>query len=131
MHAPQQGRRALVTGATQGIGAAIARRLANEGASVAVNGLTHDERMSKVVVDIAGFPAVGDISDPDAVAKLVDDIEKTRGPIDILVCNAAYMSMAPFVDADEDNWWKGKGKALGRWLRNRAASGSMVAPAAA
>ncbi|MFF2246376.1 hypothetical protein ACFVTM_19630 [Arthrobacter sp. NPDC058130] len=33
--------------------------------------------------------------------------------------------------ADEDNWWKGKGKALGRWLRNRAASGSMVAPAAA
>jgi hypothetical protein len=34
-------------------------------------------------------------------------------------------------DTDEDNWWKGKGKALGRWLRNRAASGSMVAPAAA
>lgn len=34
-------------------------------------------------------------------------------------------------DTDEDNWWKGKGKALGRWLRNRAASGSLVAPAAA
>ena len=34
-------------------------------------------------------------------------------------------------DTDEDNWWKGKGKALGRWLRNRAASGSLVAPVAA
>ena len=106
MHAPQQGRIALVTGATQGIGAAITRRLANEGATVAVNGLTHDERMSKVVVDIAGFPAAGDISDPDAVAKLVDDIETTRGPIDILVCNAAYMTMAPFGDHDEEDWWK-------------------------
>ncbi|MCI9871199.1 hypothetical protein [Arthrobacter humicola] len=33
--------------------------------------------------------------------------------------------------SDEDSWWKGKGKALGRWLRNRAASGSLVAPATA
>jgi NAD(P)-dependent dehydrogenase (short-subunit alcohol dehydrogenase family) len=97
---------ALVTGATQGIGAAIARRLAREGATVAVNGLTHDHRMSAVVADTAGFPAVGDISDPDVVEKLVDDIETTRGPIDILVCNAAYMTMAPFLDHDEEDWWK-------------------------
>ena len=34
-------------------------------------------------------------------------------------------------DADEDSWWKGKGKALGRWLRNRVASGSFGAPATA
>jgi NAD(P)-dependent dehydrogenase (short-subunit alcohol dehydrogenase family) len=97
---------ALVTGATQGIGAAIARRLARDGATVAVNGLTHDNRMGAVVADTAGFPAVGDISDPDVVAKLVDDIETTRGPIDILVCNAAYMTMAPFGDHDEEDWWK-------------------------
>jgi NAD(P)-dependent dehydrogenase (short-subunit alcohol dehydrogenase family) len=106
VHGPQQGRIALVTGGTQGIGAAIARRLAREGATVAVNGLTHDERMSTVVADTAGFPAVGDISDPDVVRKLVDDIEMTRGPIDILVCNAAYMTMAPFVDHDDEDWWK-------------------------
>jgi NAD(P)-dependent dehydrogenase (short-subunit alcohol dehydrogenase family) len=103
---PQQGRIALVTGATQGIGAAIARRLAREGATVAVNGLTHDERMSAVVGETAGFPAVGDISDPDVVGKLVEDIEMARGPIDILVCNAAYMTMAPFVDHDDEDWWK-------------------------
>jgi NAD(P)-dependent dehydrogenase (short-subunit alcohol dehydrogenase family) len=106
MPSPQEGRLALVTGASQGIGAAIARRLAREGATVAVNGLTHDERMSAVIADTAGFPAVGNISDPDVVRALVGDIEATRGPIDVLVCNAAYMTMAPFVDHDEQDWWK-------------------------
>jgi NAD(P)-dependent dehydrogenase (short-subunit alcohol dehydrogenase family) len=106
MPAPQQGRIALVTGATQGIGAAIARRLAGEGATVAVNGRAHDERMSAIVTDTAGFAAACDVSDPDAVSRLVDDIETTRGPIDILVCNAAYMTMAPFADHDEEDWWK-------------------------
>jgi NAD(P)-dependent dehydrogenase (short-subunit alcohol dehydrogenase family) len=102
----QQGRIALVTGATQGIGAAIARRLAREGAVVAVNGREHDERMAAVVAETAGFPAVGDISDPDVVANLVDEIVTARGPIDVLVCNAAYMTMAPFRDHDEEDWWK-------------------------
>lgn len=106
MPGPQQGRIALVTGATQGIGAAIARRLSRDGATVAVNGLSRDQRMRGVVDDTAGFPAVADISDPDAVTRLVGDIETTRGPIDILVCNAAYMTMAPFVDHDEADWWK-------------------------
>ena len=106
MHNPQQGRIALVTGAAQGIGAAIARQLAKEGATVAVNGLIHDERMSEVVADTAGFPAAADVSDPGAVAKVVDEIETTRGPIDILVCNAACMTMAPFGDHDEEDWWK-------------------------
>jgi NAD(P)-dependent dehydrogenase (short-subunit alcohol dehydrogenase family) len=100
------GRIALVTGATQGIGTAIAQRLAAEGATVGVNGRVRNERMDAVVAATGGFPAAADVSDPDAVATAVADIERTRGPVDILVCNAAYMTMGPFADHGDDDWWK-------------------------
>lgn len=102
---PLRGRLALVTGAAQGIGAAIARRLAADGADVAVNDLTDGDKLAEVVAATGGFPAVGDVSAPD-VATLVDAIERDRGPVDVLVCNAAYMSMAPFGQDDEDDWWR-------------------------
>jgi NAD(P)-dependent dehydrogenase (short-subunit alcohol dehydrogenase family) len=105
MEAPLRGRLALVTGAAQGIGAAIARRLAADGADVAVNDLTDGESLAEVVAATGGFPVVGDVSAPD-VATLVDAVERDRGPVDVLVCNAAYMSMAPFTDDDEDDWWR-------------------------
>jgi NAD(P)-dependent dehydrogenase (short-subunit alcohol dehydrogenase family) len=59
-----------------------------------------------VVAATGGFPAAADVSDPDAVAGMVADIERTRGPVDILVCNAAYMTMAPFTDHADEDWWK-------------------------
>lgn len=102
---PLRGRLALVTGAAQGIGAAIARRLAADGADVAVNDLTDGDKLAEVVAATGGFPAVGDVSAPD-VATLVDAIERDGGPVDVLVCNAAYMSMAPFGQDDEDDWWR-------------------------
>jgi NAD(P)-dependent dehydrogenase (short-subunit alcohol dehydrogenase family) len=97
---------ALVSGATQGIGAAIAERLAADGATVGINGPVRDHRMDAVVTATGGFPAAADVSDPEAVTSLVADIERTRGPVDILVCNHAYMTMGPFVDHADDDFWK-------------------------
>ena len=100
---PLRGRRALVTGAAQGIGAAIARRLAADGADTGVNDLRDDGALSALAAEIGGFTAVFDVTAPDAG---VAAIERDRGPVDLLVCNAAYMTMAPFENDDEDDWWK-------------------------
>ena len=86
------GRRALVTGSSIGIGEAIARTLAAEGAAVAVHGRDR-ERADRVVREIilAGGTAVavlGDLTNDDDVARLVADAERLLGNIDILVNNA-------------------------------------------
>ena len=63
--------------------------------------------MSAVVADDRGIPCGRRcFGSRRGVPRWSADIETTRGPIDILVCNAAYMTMAPFVDTDEDDWWK-------------------------
>ena len=97
---------ALVSGAGQGLGHAIARRLAAEGARVAVNDREASPRVDAVVAETGGVAAIADVSDPDAVARMVADVEATLGGIDVLVANHAYMSMAPFIDHDPDDWWR-------------------------
>ncbi|MGB6516811.1 MAG: SDR family NAD(P)-dependent oxidoreductase, partial [Mycobacterium sp.] len=96
------GRAAIVTGASRGLGRAIALALAAEGAAVAVTGRTEnvwDERLpgtiGETVADIeaAGGRAVGiraDLLDRDDIARLVDQARDTLGPITILVNNAAF-----------------------------------------
>jgi len=91
--APLDGQVALVTGASRGIGAVVAQRLAQEGAAVAVNYQSAETAAAQVVAAItaaggnaAAFPA--DVSQEDAARELVDRVMAQWGRLDILVNNA-------------------------------------------
>jgi NAD(P)-dependent dehydrogenase (short-subunit alcohol dehydrogenase family) len=96
---------ALVTGAAQGLGRTTAERLAEDGFAVAVNDLVLDDRLSGLASDLDGHAVAGDISGEGAGAAIVAEVERELGPVDVLVANAAAMSMGPFVDDDPDSWW--------------------------
>jgi NAD(P)-dependent dehydrogenase (short-subunit alcohol dehydrogenase family) len=103
-----EGRVALVTGAGQGIGQTVATVLAAHGAAVAVNDLL--PRTAEATVDAilegggTAMAAPADVSQADAVSRMVEQVERAWGGIDILVNNAAYMSMALLVDLPEIEW---------------------------
>ena len=94
------GKVAVVTGASRGIGAAVARRLAADGAKVVVNYSRSTEAAEQVVADIvaAGGEAIAvhaDVSDRDQVGRLFAAARQAFGRIDILVNNAGVLDAAP------------------------------------
>lgn len=97
---------ALVTGATQGIGRAVAVRLAADGMQVAVNGRGRTDAMSEVVGQIAGIAAPADVSDAQQITSMVEALESDHRSPDVLVSNAAYMSMGDIDTYDVDDWWR-------------------------
>jgi NAD(P)-dependent dehydrogenase (short-subunit alcohol dehydrogenase family) len=108
------GRVALVTGAGQGVGAGVAAQLAAAGAAVAVNDL-HADRAERVAADLraaggTAHAAVGDVTDLEAVHQLVDGVEATLGPVDVLVNNAGIpadgFTLRRFRDMPVADWDK-------------------------
>ena len=92
------GRRALVTGASQGIGLALARGLAKAGALVVING-RDEARVRAAAATIPGAEVlVFDVTDHEAVRAAVDGFEAQGLPIDILVNNAGIQHRAPLQD---------------------------------
>ncbi|PRX33955.1 gluconate 5-dehydrogenase [Meinhardsimonia xiamenensis] len=101
------GRRALVTGASSGLGLAIARGLAEHGAHVVLNArnaerlaaATESLRADRLSASAAAF----DVTNPAEVAEAVADIE-SRGAIDILINNAGIQHRAPLEEFPEEKW---------------------------
>src|SRR4051794_35190694 len=99
------GRVAMVTGAGRGIGAAIAARLAGLGAAIAVCDL--DDATAKATADALPTKSIGvrmDVSDSTAVREAVARIGTELGPIGVLVNNAGFDKIEPFMDSTEDTW---------------------------
>lgn len=95
---------ALVTGASRGIGRAIAQTLAGAGATVAVHHSGRDpEAAEALAADLGGRAFAADLADADAAAALWETVATAYGRIDILVANAGVFAEAP-LDAPTDDW---------------------------
>jgi meso-butanediol dehydrogenase / (S,S)-butanediol dehydrogenase / diacetyl reductase len=98
-----EGRATLVTGGGTGIGAAIARRFAAEGAPVAVMGRRR-EPLEAVAAEIGGLACPGDASSATDVRAAVERIVAERGSLDVLVANAGGEGGGAAGDADDETW---------------------------
>jgi 3-oxoacyl-[acyl-carrier protein] reductase len=106
-----EGKVAVVTGASKGIGASIARHLAAEGASVVVNYASSKEGADKVVAEITGkggkaIAVQGDVAKQADIDKLFSETKKKYGRLDILVNNAGVYEFAPLEALTETQFHK-------------------------
>jgi NAD(P)-dependent dehydrogenase (short-subunit alcohol dehydrogenase family) len=98
-----QDRVALITGGSRGIGLAISRAMAAEGARVAINGYNPEAAVAAAKeFEGAAFPA--DVRDGKAVQKMVDDVVAHFGSLDILVANAGVITVNSVLDMSEEEW---------------------------
>ncbi|MDG2539801.1 SDR family oxidoreductase [Dyella jiangningensis] len=98
---------AIVTGASRGIGAAVAERLARDGFTVVINyagDAASAEALARKIEAAGGhaLTAQADVADPAAVRRMFDAAETAFGGVDVLVNNAGIMQLAPVADTDDD-----------------------------
>jgi NAD(P)-dependent dehydrogenase (short-subunit alcohol dehydrogenase family) len=127
-----QGQVAIVTGGGRGIGRAIAKAFAAEGARVVVTARTQSQ-IDETVVMITGaggeaIAVAADIADPGAVSRMAEEVVRRLGSVDVLVNNAAHNSSATRLwESDPDEWWRGVEVNLrGPFLAIRAVLPSMI-----
>ena len=99
---------ALITGAGSGMGAATAKRLVEEGATVVLVGRTREklEDVAKDLPDARVHVRPADVSDADAVNTLIEEVVATCGRLDILVNNAGVATQSRITDTDDETWRK-------------------------
>jgi glucose 1-dehydrogenase/3-oxoacyl-[acyl-carrier protein] reductase len=104
-----KGKRALITGASRGIGRGIAEVFADEGADVVINYVAHPEKAEEVanVIRAKGRQAItvkADVGRRAEVEPMFEKAWKELGPIDILINNAGIETIVPFLDLTDDQW---------------------------
>ncbi|MEO6432893.1 MAG: 3-hydroxybutyrate dehydrogenase [Sphingomicrobium sp.] len=99
-----EGKVAMVTGSTSGIGRAIARALAAAGAKVMLNGFGDASEIAALAKELGAVHDGADLSDPGAIAAMVERCISELGAPDILVNNAGIQHVAPVADFPPEKW---------------------------
>jgi 3-oxoacyl-[acyl-carrier protein] reductase len=98
------GKVALVTGGSRGIGAAVARELGAAGARVAVNYRSSADAAKQVAEAVGGVAVEGDVADPASAGALVEQVEEALGDLDCLVNNAGVTRDGLIARMSDDDW---------------------------
>ena len=99
-----EGKVALVTGSTSGIGLAIAAALAGNGARLMINGFGDGQEIARICDELGAVHDGADMADPAAIERMVRRCGEELGPPDILVNNAGIQHVAPIEDFPRDKW---------------------------
>ena len=99
-----EGKVALVTGSTSGIGLAIARALAGAGARVMLNGFGDPAEIDRLKAELGAAYDGADLGDPRAIERMADHLRDELGPPDILVNNAGVQHVAPVDQFPPEKW---------------------------